>query len=70
LTAVLLKQLADRQLVPAPDATAYLLKHLPRTFQAVRHTVQTLDREALAQGKALTRPFVRDVLDFLGSDKG
>lgn len=65
LTAVLLKQLADRQLAPAPDATAYLLKHLPRSFQAVRDTVQTLDREALAQGKALTRPFVRAVLDSL-----
>lgn len=68
LTAVLLKHFADRQLAPAPDATAYLIKHLPRSFGAVRDVVQTLDREALAQGKALTRPFVIAVLDSLGPD--
>ena len=67
LTAVLLKHFADRQLAPAPDATAYLIKHLPRSFAAVRETVDTLDREALAQGKALTRPFVRSVLDTMGA---
>lgn len=68
LTAVLLKHFADRQLAPAPDATAYLIRHLPRSFAAVRDIVQTLDREALAQGKALTRPFVIAVLDSLGKD--
>lgn len=65
LTAVLLKHFADRQLAPAPDAVSYLLKRLPRSFAAVREVVETLDREALAQGKPLTRPFVRAVLDSL-----
>lgn len=63
LTAVLLKQFADRQLVPAPDAVTYLVKHLPRSLKAVHDTVARLDREALARSKSLTRPFVRDVLD-------
>lgn len=63
LTAVLLKHFQDRQLTPAPDAVAYLIRHLPRSFEAVRTVVASLDREALAQSKALTRPFVRDVLD-------
>ena len=65
LMAVLLKHFQYRQLVPAPDAITYLQRHLPRTFHAIRHTVETLDREALAQRKPLTRPFVRDVLDSL-----
>lgn len=65
LTAVLLKHFQDRQLAPTPDATAYLIKHLPRSFEAVRDTVEHLDEQALAQSKALTRPFVRRVLDNL-----
>ncbi|WP_296419689.1 HdaA/DnaA family protein [Pseudooctadecabacter sp.] len=65
LMAVLLKHFQDRQLAPAPDALNYLQRRLPRSFEAVRQIVETLDREALAQGKALTRPFVRDVLDSL-----
>ena len=70
LTAVLLKHFQDRQLAPTPDAVAYLIKHLPRSFQAVRDTVDTLDQQALAQSKALTRPFVRAVLDSMGPDGG
>lgn len=63
LTAVMFKQFQDRQLIPATDAVSYLLKHLPRTFAALRDIIETLDREALAQSKELTRPFVRSVLD-------
>ncbi|WP_281983279.1 HdaA/DnaA family protein [Thalassorhabdomicrobium marinisediminis] len=63
LTAVLLKQFQDRQLMPTPNATAYLVKHLPRSFAAVHEIVATLDREALAQRRPLNRPFVRAVLD-------
>lgn len=62
LLAVLLKHFADRQLAPAPDAVSYLQTHLPRAFDAIRDAVAHLDREALAQSKPLTRPFVRDVL--------
>jgi len=65
LTAVLLKHFADRQLAPPPDAVSYLLNHLPRSFDAIARTVDALDRAALAQGKPLTRPFVRSVLDSL-----
>ncbi|SMX33061.1 HdaA/DnaA family protein [Octadecabacter ascidiaceicola] len=70
LTAVLLKHFADRQLAPTPDAIAYLIKHLPRAFDTVRNIVETLDREALAQSKPLSRPFVRAVLDTLHQDEG
>ncbi len=70
LTAVLLKHFADRQLAPTPNAVAFLMKHLPRSFNAVRRIVDTLDREALAQSKPLTRPFVRAVLDSMPHDEG
>ncbi len=69
LTAVLLKHFADRQLAPTPDAVAYLIKHLPRSFDALRNIVETLDREALAQSKPLSRPFVRAVLDTLPTNE-
>jgi chromosomal replication initiation ATPase DnaA len=70
LTAVLLKHFADRQLAPTPNAMAFLMKHLPRSFNAVRKIVDTLDREALAQSTPLTRPFVRAVLDSMPPDEG
>lgn len=65
LMAVLLKHFADHQLAPTPDAILYLQRHLPRSFAAIRHTVDVLDREALANSKPLSRPFVRDVLERL-----
>ncbi len=64
LLAVLLKHFADRQISPSPDAITYLQNRLPRSFAAVQAAVETLDREALTQRKALTRTFVREVLDF------
>lgn len=65
LAAVLLKHFQDRQLAPTPEALSYLRTHLPRSFEAVSTAVDALDREALAQSKPLTRPFVRQVLDSL-----
>lgn len=65
LMAVLLKHFQDRQLAPHPDAMTYLQRHLPRSFETIRQTVEILDREALSRRKPLTRPFVREVLDSL-----
>lgn len=65
LMAVLLKHFQDRQLMPTPDALTYLQRHLPRSFQTIRQIVETLDQEALARRKPLSRPFVREVLDSL-----
>ena len=68
LSVVLLKHFADRQLVPQPEVVTYLLNRLPRSFDAIARSVDALDRAALAQGKPLTRPFVRSVLDSLALD--
>lgn len=69
LTAVLLKHFADRQLTPTPNAMAFLIKHLPRSFDAVRNIVETLDHQALAKSKPLTRSFVCTVLDNMPPDE-
>jgi chromosomal replication initiation ATPase DnaA len=62
LQALLVKQLADRQLRVAPDVQAYLLARLPRQAGAIGDAVAALDRAALAHGAAITRPFARSVL--------
>ena len=67
LTAVLVKQFADRQLKVDPEVVQYILKRVERSFAAIRRTVETLDRRALAEKRALTIPFVRTVLEGGGS---
>ena len=63
LDAVLMKQFQDRQIAPTPNAFALLRKHIDRSFQAAIDTVAALDRAAMAQGRAVNRALVREVLD-------
>jgi len=63
LEAVLLKQFQDRQIAPTPRALATLMRHLDRSFDAVRRAVEQLDREALAQRREVSDTLVREVLD-------
>jgi chromosomal replication initiation ATPase DnaA len=59
---VLLKHFADRQLVPQPSAMTYILQRIPRDLDAVARLAAELDRRALEERKALSRPFVAKVL--------
>jgi chromosomal replication initiation ATPase DnaA len=63
LEAVVVKQFADRQLRIAPEVVAYLVPRLERSLSAVRRVVTELDRAALAEGRAITIPLVRQVLE-------
>lgn len=63
LSAVLLKHFADRQLVVPPQVVDYLLKHMERSFDAVRELASRLDKAALAEGRAVTRRLAARVLD-------
>lgn len=63
LSVVMAKQFADRQLTPPADMIPYLIKHIDRSFEAVRQTVIDLDRFALAKGRALTRPLAVEFID-------
>jgi len=62
LSAVLLKQFLDRQLNVEPNVITFLAKRMERSMEAVRRLVVTLDREALAKGRRITRQFAGEVL--------
>lgn len=62
LGAVLMKQFADRQLVPTPDTVPYLMRWMTRSFAAARDIVARMDARALAEGRPLNRALAREVL--------
>ncbi len=62
VAGLLCKHLADRQIKIAPDVMNYLLPRVPRSFSAIAELVEKLDKGALAVGRSLTVPFVRDFL--------
>ncbi|MEK9660192.1 MAG: DnaA/Hda family protein [Alphaproteobacteria bacterium] len=63
LTAILLKQLEDRQISLPRDAVTYAVSRMERSFDAVRRLVTTLDREAYAQRRRPGLPLLREILD-------
>jgi len=63
LEALLVKLFADRQLRIGPDVIAYALPRMDRSFAAVHGLVGKLDKAALEEGRAVTVPLVRTVLD-------
>ena len=67
LSAVLLKQFADRQLTVSPRLIDWLLSRIERSFAAVGRTVETLDSAALAEGRPITERFASRVLDIGGT---
>ena len=62
ITAVLLKLFRDRQIEASGEAIAYLLRHMERSLEAVRRTVEETDRLALAERRPVTIPLLRRVL--------
>ncbi|MCF6234151.1 MAG: DnaA/Hda family protein [Rhodobacteraceae bacterium] len=56
LAALLAKLFNDRQITPKPDVIPYLVAHIDRSFQAAATIVARLDRAAMAQSRAISRP--------------
>ena len=67
LGGLMLKLFADRQITVTPDVPAYLVPRIERTFGAVVALVETLDRAALAEKRAVTVPLARAVLGERGA---
>lgn len=67
LRKVLVKLFADRQLVVDKPLIDYLISRMERSLNAAAILVETLDREALAAGRRITRPMASAVLS--GSDE-
>ena len=65
LGALLVKQLADRQLTLEPAVLAFLLTRLERSFRAVRALAAALDRTSLGTGRPITLRLARLVLETL-----
>jgi chromosomal replication initiation ATPase DnaA len=63
LEALLVKLFADRQLAVGEELLRYLLARMERSFAAARALVAALDRAALAEGRAVTIPLARRVLE-------
>lgn len=63
ITALIVKQFADRQLSVDQDVLMYMLARMDRSFSAVRNLIQDIDEHALAQKRAITVPLVRGVLE-------
>jgi chromosomal replication initiation ATPase DnaA len=66
LSALLLKLFDDRQLAVDPAAVAYIASRIERSFAAAQDLVARLDQAALAQKRAITRPFVAEFLGEAG----
>lgn len=63
LVKLMVKLFSDRQVRIGQEVPAYVLPRLERSFAAVRAAVETLDRAALAQGRPVTVPLAREVLN-------
>ena len=66
LAAVIVKQLADRQLGVKLEVIDYLVTHMERSFAAVGTVIAAIDRKALAERRRITVPLARAVLREIG----
>lgn len=62
LRALLARLLSTRQIAVTEEVQAWLLRRLPRTPAAMREAAAALDREALTDGRAVTRAIAARVL--------
>ena len=65
LGALLVKQLADRQISVDQDVVTFLTRRIERSFAAARSVVRALDRASLCARRPITMPLARAVLDEL-----
>lgn len=64
VSAVMVKQFADRQLAVAPDVIGYLLARMERSLAAAGDVVERLDRLSLAEGRRVTKALAARALGF------
>lgn len=63
LSALLVKQLADRQLGVSDEVVRYAVSRMERSFEAVRRLAVALDAASLAEQRRITVPLVGRVLE-------
>ena len=63
LSAMLVKQFADRQLAVSPRVISFLVARMDRTAEAAGRVVAALDARALSEKSPVTLGLAREVLD-------
>jgi len=59
LAALIVKQFSDRQLSIDQDVLRYMMARMDRSFAGVRSLIHAVDKLALAEKCAITKPFLR-----------
>ena len=67
--AILVKLFAERQLCVGPEVVDYLVRRMERSFSASHRTVALIDRHALASGRNITLPLIRELLHTCALDE-
>jgi len=62
LSAVMLKQFSDRQIVVDQAVVSYLLKRIERSFESVQNIVSKIDTLSLEKKTKITIPLVKQIL--------
>ncbi len=68
--AVIVKQFRDRQIAVDAAVISYVVARIERSFAAVRRFVAHADETALSQGRGVTVPLARMVLDEMADGVG
>ena len=68
MTAVLVKQFADRQLAIDGDVVTFVQARMERSFAFIRALVEATDKLAMAEHRRITVPLMRRVLDQLETE--
>jgi chromosomal replication initiation ATPase DnaA len=66
MAVVLTKLFSDRQIFVPQDVVQFILSRIERSFAAMRDVADAVDRRALAEKRAVTIPFVREILQAQG----
>jgi chromosomal replication initiation ATPase DnaA len=69
LQALLVKQLADRQIRTDLEVVEFLVRRMERSFAAARLLVRELDRASLRARRPITMPLARAVLEGLAATR-
>jgi chromosomal replication initiation ATPase DnaA len=62
MAIVLTKLFSDRQIFVPQEVVSFMVPRLTRTFAAMRDMVDTIDRKAMVEKRAVTIPLIRDLI--------
>ena len=70
IMSVCAKMFSDKQAIVEPAVLMYIVTRVPRSFDAVRKVVNTVDELSLAQGRRITIYLVKDAIEKLTQNGG